>query len=77
MEMMAVAGAYSTGGMFVPFVAHVEAWLRNETSHPDPHTDTASIALKGVIWVVSFRCLIVTLRSHDNEQSIRESRSRN
>jgi hypothetical protein len=36
MEMMAVAGAYSTGGMFVPFVAHVEAWLRNETSHPDP-----------------------------------------
>jgi hypothetical protein len=43
---------------------------------PIPHADTASIALKGVIWVVSFGC-IVTLTSHDREQSIRESRSRN
>jgi len=50
---------------------HLEAWLRNETP-----TDTASIALKGVIWAVSFGCLIVTLKSHDNEQSSRETRSR-
>jgi hypothetical protein len=53
--MMAVARAYSTDGMFVPFAADLEVWLRNETLRPDhPHTDTASIALKGLIWAVSF-----------------------
>jgi hypothetical protein len=49
--------------MFVPFAAHLEAWLRNGTFRPDhPHTDTASIVLKGVIWALSFDCLIVTLQ---------------
>ena len=67
---MAVAWAYATGGMFVPFAAHLEAWLRNETFRPDhPHTDTASIILKGVIWAVCLACLVVTLRSHESKQS--------
>jgi hypothetical protein len=74
---MAVACAYSTGGMFVPFAAHFEAWLRNETFRADhPHTDTASIVLKGVIWAVSLARLIVTLTSRDNEQPAWEGRSR-
>jgi len=63
--MMAVAWAYTTGGMFVPFAAHLEAWLRNETFRPDhPHTDVGSIALKGVIWAISLACLIVTLKNY-------------
>ena len=41
------AWGYATGGMFVPFAAHLEAWLRNETFRPDhPHTDTSSIILR-------------------------------
>jgi hypothetical protein len=52
--------------------------LANVVDGPDqPHTDTASIALKGIIWAVSLACLIVTLTSHYNEQSAGESRSRN
>ena len=50
-KFMAAAWAYGTGGMFVPFAAHLEAWLRAETFRPDhPHTDFGSIVLKGVIW---------------------------
>lgn len=68
-KMMAVAWAYATGGMFVPFAAHLEAWLRAETFRPDhPHTDAASIVLKGVIWAVCLGCLVVTLRSHNDKQ---------
>jgi hypothetical protein len=68
--MMAVAWAYSTGGMFVPFAAHLEAWLRGVEFRPDhPITDTGSIVLKGVIWAVSLACLIVTLKSPDTSQS--------
>jgi hypothetical protein len=52
--------------------------LANVVDGPDhPHTDTASIALKGIIWAVSLARLIVTLTSHYNEQSAGESRSRN
>lgn len=62
-EVMAVAWAYATGGMFVPFAAHLEASLRGETFRPDhPHTDTASIVLKGVIWAVCLACLIVSAK---------------
>jgi hypothetical protein len=69
-KIMAVAWAYATGGMFVPFAAHLEAWLRGETFRPDhPHTDTASIVLKGVIWAVCLACLIVSLRNPKNNQS--------
>lgn len=65
-KMMAVAWAYATGGMFVPFFAHLEAWMRGETFRPDhPHEDVGSIVMKGVIWAVCLACLIVTLRSKD------------
>ena len=67
-KIMAVAWAYATGGMFVPFAAHLEAALRGVTFRPDhPHTDTASIVLKGIIWTVCLGCLIVALRSHKNK----------
>ena len=47
--VMATAWGYATGGMFVPFAAHLEAWMRGVTFRPDhPHTDTASIILKAL-----------------------------
>jgi hypothetical protein len=64
LETMAIAWAYATGGMFVPFAAHLEAWLRAETFRPDhPHTDIGSVVLKGVIWAVCLGCLIVTAKA--------------
>ena len=72
--MMAVAWAYATGGMFVPFAAHLEAWLRNETFRPDhPHTDIGSVVLKGVIWAVCLGCLIVTLTNRDRGRAARNA----
>ena len=69
-KMMAAAWAFATGGMFVPFAAHLEAWLRDETFRPDhPHTDIASIILKGVILAVCLACLVVTLRNNNNKRS--------
>ena len=60
---MAVAWAYATGGMFVPFFAHLEAWMRGVTFRPDhPHADVQSIILKGVIWAICLVCLVVTVR---------------
>lgn len=60
--MMASAWAYSTGGMFVPFAAHLEAWIRQETFRPDhPYDDVFSIILKGVIWLVSLICFVVSI----------------
>ena len=67
-KLMAVAWAYGTGGMFVPFAAHLEAWIRSETFRPDhPHEDLNSVILKGIIWAICLICLIVTLRSDDRE----------
>lgn len=60
--LMASAWAYATGGMFVPFAAHLEAWLRQETFRPDhPHEDLNSVILKGLIWAVSLICFVVSL----------------
>ena len=60
--LMASAWAYATGGMFVPFAAHLEAWLRQETFRPDhPHEDLNSVILKGVIWAVCLICFMVSL----------------
>lgn len=60
--LMASAWAYATGGMFVPFAAHLEAWLRQETFRPDhPHEDLNSVILKGVIWAVCLICFGVAL----------------
>lgn len=59
-----MAWAWSAGGMFVPFAAHFEAFLRGETFRPDhPITDVNSIILKGVIWGVSVLGLIIALRN--------------
>lgn len=60
---MIAAWAYSTGGMFVPFFAHLEAYLRGATFRADhPHEDLNSVILKGVIWLVSLICFIVVMK---------------
>ena len=69
-KLMAVAWAYATGGMFVPFFAHLEAWFRGVTIRDDhPHADFESVILKGVIWLICLICLVVTLRSDSSEQA--------
>ena len=69
-KLMAVAWAYATGGMFVPFFAHLEAWSRGTTFRFDhPHEDIESVVLKGVIWAICLACLIITLRQNDAEFS--------
>lgn len=60
---MVAAWAYATGGMFVPFFAHLEAWARGTTFRPDhPHADLQSVVLKGVIWAICLLCLVVAVR---------------
>ena len=62
--LMASAWAYGTGGMFVPFAAHLEAWMRGETFRPDhPHDDINSVILKGAIWAICLICFVVSLRN--------------
>ena len=75
-KLMAVAWAYATGGMFVPFFAHLEAFLRDTTFRPDhPHEDVKSIVLKGVIWAICLGCLIISMRSDDSEFQSAPSRA--
>ena len=68
---LAGAWGYSAGGMFVPFFAHLEAYLRGETFRPDhPIEDVSGIMIKGVIWGVCVAAFIASLRdtsgcSHD------------
>jgi hypothetical protein len=63
-KFMIAAWAYSTGGMFVPFAAHLEAWIRQDTFRADhPHDDLASVILKGAIWGISLICFIISIRS--------------
>jgi hypothetical protein len=53
-----------TGGLFVPFAAHFEAWMRGATFRPDhPHTEVNVIIVKGVIWLICLICFIVSLRT--------------
>ncbi|MGH2550483.1 MAG: hypothetical protein ACRDHN_13910 [Thermomicrobiales bacterium] len=67
--LMAAAWGYAAGGMFVPFFAHLESWLRGATFRPDhPHEDLGSIVVKGVIWAICLGCLIVTLRNFDTKK---------
>ncbi len=62
--LMASAWAYATGGMFVPFAAHLEAWIRQETFRADhPHEDVSSVILKGVIWAICLVCFLVSMRN--------------
>ena len=69
-KLMAVAWAYATGGMFVPFFAHLEAWLRGATFRIDhPHAEIESGVLKGGIGARCLACLIVTLRGDDADRA--------
>ena len=73
-KLMAVAWAYATGGMFVPFFAHLEAWVRGATFRNDhPHADIEAVISKGVIWAICLTCLLLTLRSKDPKNSADES----
>lgn len=67
--VMAAAWGYASGGMFVPFFAHIESWLRGATVRFDhPHTDIESIIAKGIIWLICLVCLLVTLRHGQKEK---------
>lgn len=67
---MVAAWGYATGGMFVPFFAHLEAFIRGVTLRSDhPHGDINAVILKGVIWGICLVCFISTLRSKQNERS--------
>lgn len=53
--------AFATGGMLVPFIAHLEAYIRGATFRPDHiHTDVNSIILKGIVWLI---CLVTFIYS--------------
>ena len=62
--VMVAALAYATGGMFVPFFAHLEAWIREETFRADHiHTDTNAVILKATVWIICLLCFVVSLRT--------------
>ena len=64
--LMVAAWAYAMGGMFVPFYAHLEAYLRVETFRADhPHTDLESVITKGIVWAICLTCLVITIRSNE------------
>lgn len=61
---MTAAWAYVTGGMFVPFFAHLEAWIREETFRSDHiHTDTNAVILKAVVWLICLVCFATSLKT--------------
>ena len=75
-KYMVAAWAYATGGMFVPFFAHLEAYLRGATFRIDhPHADIDSVILKGAVWSVSLICFIIALRSNATPQMEKPSSS--
>ena len=60
---LAGAWGYAAGGMFVPFFAHLEAYLRGATFRPDhPIEDVNGIIIKGVIWGICISLFIASLR---------------
>ncbi|QEY33286.1 hypothetical protein EVJ50_01455 [Synechococcus sp. RSCCF101] len=70
--MMLAAWAYATGGMLVPFAAHLEASLRGITFRADhPHEDVGSVVLKGVIWLICLVCFLASLRLGDSDPTLR------
>lgn len=65
---MVAAWGYAVGGMFVPFFAHLEAWLRGVTFRADhPFDDVNSVILKGVVWGICFICFVVVLQYQNKE----------
>ena len=68
-KLMVASWAYATGGMFVPFFAHLEAYLRGVTFRADhPHAELESVILKGIIWAICLLFLIVSLRNGKTEK---------
>ena len=62
--IMTAAWGYVTGGMFVPFFSHLEAWLREETIRSDHiHTDVNAVILKYVVWLICLVCFVMSLRT--------------
>lgn len=62
-NIMVGAWGYATGGMFIPFWAHLEACIRGETICQDHiYSDVEAIILKGLIWIVCISCFIITLK---------------
>jgi len=60
---LAGAWGYSAGVMFVPFFAHLEAYLRGATFRPDhPIEDVSGIIVKGIIWGICLAAFIASLR---------------
>ena len=68
-KLMVASWAYATGGMFVPFFAHLEAYLRGVTFRADhPHAELESVILKGAIWAICLLFFMVSLRSDINKK---------
>jgi hypothetical protein len=64
-KFMSASWGYATGGMFVPFFAHLEAWMRVETFRADhPHEDLNGVIIKGVIFLTCLIGLVISLRNN-------------
>ncbi len=67
--MLVGAWGYAFGGMFVPFFAHLEAFLRGVEIRSDhPIDDVGSVILKGVIWLLCGVFFVLSLRKSSNRQ---------
>jgi hypothetical protein len=67
---LAGAWGYAAGGMFVPFFAHLEAYLRGATFKPDhPIEDVNGIIIKGVIWGICVSLFIASLRDRSGRSA--------
>ena len=67
---LAGAWGYAAGGMFVPFFAHLEAYLRGATFRPDhPIEDVNGIIIKGVIWGICVSLFIASLRDRSGRSA--------
>ena len=66
---LAGSWGYAAGGMFVPFFAHLEAYLRGNTFRPDhPIEDVNSIIVKDIIWGICLVFFIASLRNNVRSQ---------
>ncbi|WP_295892016.1 hypothetical protein [uncultured Vibrio sp.] len=66
--MMVAAWGYAFGGMFVPFFAHFEAFMRGVAIRDDhPIDDVGSIVLKGTIWLLCGVFFLIALRSDEQK----------
>ena len=67
---LAGAWGYAAGGIFVPFFAHLEAYLRGATFKPDhPIEDVNGIIIKGVIWGICVSLFIASLRDRSGRSA--------